>query len=59
MEDNIDFCAAPSDLRGRRRWSSWVTDLLKMVVDTACGKQTKAEALGFVETAIARICNYV
>ena len=35
------------------------TDLLNMVVETACGKQTKAEALGFVETAIARICNYV
>lgn len=34
-------------------------DLLNMVVETACGKQTKAEALGFVETAIARVCNYV
>ena len=30
-----------------------------LVSATACGKQTKAEALGFVETAIARICNYV
>ena len=30
-----------------------------MVVETACGKQTKAEALGFTETAIARLCNYV
>ena len=31
----------------------------EMVVETACGKQTKAEALGFTETAIARLCNYV
>ena len=30
-----------------------------MVVETACGKQTKAEALGFTEMAIARVCNYV
>ena len=34
-------------------------DLLRMVVETACGKQTKAESLGFTETAIARLCNYV
>ena len=34
-------------------------DLLNMVVETACGKQTKAESLGFTEMAIARVCNYV
>lgn len=58
MEDNIDFCAAPL-IYGEKTVEQLGTDLLNMVVDTACGKQTKAEALGFVETAIARICNYV
>ena len=58
MEDNIDFCAAPL-IYGEKTVEQLGTDLLNMVVETACGKQTKAEALGFVETAIARICNYV
>lgn len=58
MEDNIDFCAAPL-ICGEKTVEQLGTDLLNMVVETACGKQTKAEALGFVETAIARICNYV
>ena len=58
MEDNIDFCAAPL-IYGEETVEQLGTDLLNMVVETACGKQTKAEALGFVETAIARICNYV
>ena len=34
-------------------------ELLQMVVDTANGKQTKAESLGYTEIAIARVCNYV
>lgn len=58
MEDNIDFCAAPL-IYGEKTVEQLGADLLNMVVETACGKQTKAEALGFVETAIARICNYV
>ena len=58
MEDNIDFCAAPL-IYGEKTVEQLGTDLLNMVVETACGKQTKAEALGFVETAIARVCNYV
>jgi len=29
------------------------------VVETASGKQTKAESLGFTEIAIARACNFV
>ena len=58
MEDNIDFCAAPL-IYGEKTVEQLGTDLLNMVVETACGKQTKAEALGCVETAIARICNYV
>jgi altronate dehydratase large subunit len=34
-------------------------ELYQMVRDVACGRQTKAEALGFTEMAIARVCNYV
>ena len=58
MEDNIDFSAAPL-IYGEKTVEELGEDLLKMVIETACGKQTKAEGLGFVETAIARICNYV
>ena len=58
MEDNIDFSAAPL-IYGEKTVEELGEDLLKMVIETACGKQTKAEALGFVETASARICNYV
>jgi altronate dehydratase large subunit len=58
MEDNIDFCAAPI-IYGEKTIEEMGEELLHMVVETACGKQTKAEALGFVETAIARVCNYV
>ena len=58
MEDNIDFSAAPL-IYGEKTVEELGEDLLNMVIETACGKQTKAEALGFVETAIARICNYV
>ena len=58
MEDNIDFCAAPL-IYGEKTVEQLGTDLLNMVVETACGKQTKAESLGFTETAIARLCNYV
>ena len=58
MEDNIDFSAAPL-IYGEKTVEELGEDLLKMVIETACGKQSKAEALGFVETAIARICNYV
>ena len=58
MEDNIDFSAAPL-IYGEKTVEELGEDLLKMVIETACGKQTKAEALGVVETAIARICNYV
>ena len=58
MEDNIDFNAAPL-IYGEKTLEELGGDLLNMVVETACGKQTKAEALGFTEMAIARVCNYV
>ena len=58
MEDNIDFNAAPL-IYGEKTLEELGGDLLNMVVETACGKQTKAESLGFTEMAIARVCNYV
>ena len=58
MEDNIDFCAAPL-IYGEKTVEQLGTDLLNMVVETACGKQTKAESLGYTEMAIARVCNFV
>jgi altronate dehydratase large subunit len=58
MEDNIDFSAAPL-IYGEKSLEELGESLLQMVVDTANGKQTKAEALGFNEVAIARVCNYV
>lgn len=58
MEDNIDFCAAPL-IYGEKTVEQLGEELLEMVVETACGKQTKAESLGFTEMAIARACNFV
>lgn len=58
MEDNIDFDASPL-IYGTKTLEELGNDLLGMVVETACGKQTKAEALGYKEMAIARVCNYV
>ena len=58
MEDNIDLDASPL-IYGTKTLDDLGGELLQMVVDTACGKQTKAEALGFTEMAIARVCNYV
>ena len=56
--NKLTFDAAP--LRyGEKTLEELGGDLLNMVVETACGKQTKAESLGFTEMAIARVCNYV
>ena len=57
MEDNIDFDASPL-IYGQRTLEELGDDLLQMVVDTANGKQTKAEALGYTEMAIARGRNF-
>ena len=58
MVDNIDFDASPL-IYGQKDLATLGQDLLDMVVETARGKQTKAEALGYTEMAIARVCNYV
>lgn len=58
MEDNIDVDASPV-IYGPKSLKELGNDLLKEVVQVANGKLTKAESLGYTETAIARLCNYV
>ncbi len=58
MEDNIDVDASPI-IYGTKTVEQLGDELYKMVQEVASGKQTKAEALGFTEMAIARVCNYV
>ncbi len=57
MEDNTDLDASPL-IYGTKTLYGLGDELLDMVIRTACGQKTKAEALGFIETAIARVCNY-
>ncbi len=58
MGDNIDFDAS-GIVYGTGKIEALAEKLLDMVRETADGKPTKAEALGYVETSIARACNYV
>jgi|SRR5680860_124208 len=58
MLDNIDFNASPV-IQGEKTIEAMGAELLQEVIDVANGKVTKAEALGFNETAINRLCNYV
>ena len=58
MEDNIDFNAAPVITEGAAP-EALAEDLYNMVLGCCSGKLTKAEALGFTETAVMRACNYV
>ncbi len=58
MKDNIDVDAsalldAPEDIGGM------ADALVREICEIASGKATKSESLGFMETAIARVCNYV
>ncbi len=58
MEDNMDFNASPL-IYGEKTVEELGEELLQMTIETANGKQTKSEALGYMEIAIARVCNYV
>ena len=58
MEVNTDFDASPV-IYGPEKISDLADKLLQMVIDTANGKLTKAEALGYIEIGIMRACNYV
>lgn len=58
MLDNMDFDASPLiyEPGSMPRLSE---AFFKLMLDTVNGKKTKAEALGYTEMAIARVCNYV
>lgn len=58
MSDNIDLDASPV-IYGPQTMEEMTDILFQTLLDTANGKKPKAEALGFIETAIARVCNYV
>lgn len=58
MVDNIDVDASPV-IYGPQTLKELGDDLLKEVIEVSNGKLTKAESLGYTETAIARLCNYV
>ena len=58
MEDNIDFDASPV-IYGPQSLEEMGDALMAELQAVASGKLTKAEALGFTEMAIARVCNYV
>ena len=57
MEDNIDVDASSLIYGGSLQQLG--DDLMQLVCEVASGRQTKAEALGFTEMAIARVCNFV
>ena len=58
MVDNIDVDASPL-IYGTKTMEELGNELLKLTQEVACGKQTKAESLGYTEMAIARVCNFV
>lgn len=58
MRGNIDFDAS-GILSGKDTVEQLGEKLLNEVIHVANGKVTKAEALGFNDTAICRVCNYV
>ncbi len=58
MEDNIDFDASRV-IYGPETMEELTDEIYDMMIDVANGTPTKAETLGFVETSMARVCNYV
>ncbi len=58
MKDNTDFDASHV-IYGPETLNEITDQFEKEVVDICNGKLVKAEALGFIETAISRFCNYM
>lgn len=58
MKDNIDIDASPV-LYGPQTLEEMGDVLMEELTEVCSGKLTKAEALGYTEMAIARVCNYV
>lgn len=58
MADNIDIDASPLIYQPKEK-DALLEHAVRVLLDTINGVPTRAEAYGFVETAIARVCNYV
>lgn len=58
MRDDIDFDASPI-IHGTELMTDLAEKLMEMVIQTADGRRTKAETLGYGEIAVMRACNYV
>jgi len=58
MADNMDFDASPV-IYGPQTMQELTKEFFDLMIETANGKSTKAESLGYTEMAIARVCNYV
>jgi altronate dehydratase large subunit len=58
MKENIDFDASPV-IGGTKSIEEMGEELLNEIVAVANGKVVKAEAFGFNDIAISRLCNYV
>lgn len=57
MRDNIDFDCSPVLTSGKELAEAG-RELFHMVQETARGKKTKAEELGFQDVSMARYCNF-
>lgn len=58
MKDNIDFNATAA-IYGPETLEELRDKLIDEIIDICNGKKVKAEVLGYFETAIARVCNYM
>jgi altronate dehydratase large subunit len=58
MIDHMDVDAS-SVIYGPQTMEEIADNFLEEVIEVANGKITKAEAMGYTEIAIARLCNYV
>ncbi len=58
MVDNMDVDVS-AVIRGEKTIEQMGEDVLLEIVRVANGKITKAEAYGFADTAICKICNYI
>ena len=57
MRDNLDFDTSGS-IAGEESTESLGRRLFEEIIQTANGKKTRAEILGYTEIAIDRVCNY-
>jgi altronate dehydratase large subunit len=58
MSDNIDIDCSRL-LSEPEAMDEMADNTLQEIINVANGKITKSESLGFMEIAIARVCNYV